>query len=65
MIIISFNKKVEYPDLKEGQVVKCTIPTFFCDGTFHKIGQKIVLDKSNKAYFSIFLNQGYELINAN
>ena len=64
MITISFNKKVEYPDLKEGQVVKCTIPTFFCDGTFHKIGRKIVLDKSNLAYFSIFLNQGYKLLNA-
>lgn len=65
MIALKFNKRVEYTNLREGQVVVCTEPSFFCDGTKHKVGQKIVVDKTNEAYFSIFLNQGYKLVNAN
>jgi len=63
MIVINFKEEAEYPNLKEGQVVVCTQPSFFCDGTKHTIGQRFVVSKKDSAYFSIFLGQGYELYN--
>ena len=57
MIVLKFNQRVEYPNLKEAQVVVCTEPSFFCDGSNYKVGDKFVV---NKSYFNIFLNKSYE-----